>query len=91
MRVGPGGGTFLGHPHTWMHFREHWQPTLLYRGRYEDWEAAGSKPVKDLAREKLLHIRATHQPRPIPEAAKPKIATIIERARSRAAEAAVAI
>ena len=89
--VGPGGGTFLGHPHTWMHFREHWQPTLLYRGRYEDWEAAGSKEVRDLVKEKLRHIRTTHQPNPVPEAAKPKIAAIIERARSRAAEATEAV
>jgi trimethylamine--corrinoid protein Co-methyltransferase len=82
--VGPGGGTFLGHPHTWMHFREHWQPSLLYRGRYEDWEAAGSKTVGDLTREKLQHIRRTHVPKPVPEAAKKRIAAIIERARGRA-------
>ncbi len=86
--VGPGGGTFLGHPHTWMHFREHWQPTLLYRGRYEDWAAAGSTEVSDLAKEKIQRIKATHQPKPLPEEAKVKIASVIERARARAAEAA---
>ncbi len=81
--VGPGGGTFLGHPHTWMHFREQWEPTLLYRGRYEEWEAAGSKSVRDLVKEKLSHIRATHHPKSIPDAAQKRISAIIERARSR--------
>jgi trimethylamine--corrinoid protein Co-methyltransferase len=35
--VGP-GGSFLGQRHTRQHMREHWQPTLIDRRPYDQWE-----------------------------------------------------
>ncbi len=35
--VGP-GGNFLGQRHTRQHMREHWQPTLIDRRPYNQWE-----------------------------------------------------
>ena len=35
--VGP-GGSFLGQRHTRQHMREHWQPTLIDRRPYNQWE-----------------------------------------------------
>ena len=46
-------------------------------------KSLAEKPFGDLVKEKLQHIRATHQPKPIPDEANKKIAAIIERARTR--------
>ncbi|MFQ5872606.1 MAG: trimethylamine methyltransferase family protein [Dehalococcoidia bacterium] len=81
--VGPGGGTFLEHQHTFRHFREHWQPTLLSRMRYEDWVAGGRKSTFDHVKERLQKILRTHQPKPIPEQARKAIDDIIRRVRAR--------
>lgn len=81
--IGPGGGMFLDHPHTYKHFREFWQPTLITRLEYEDWEAGGSKSMEDLVKERLQDIICNHKPKPIPDEAKKKIGRIIERARAR--------
>jgi trimethylamine--corrinoid protein Co-methyltransferase len=35
--VGP-GGSFLGQRHTRQHMREHWQPTLIDRRPYDQWQ-----------------------------------------------------
>ncbi len=85
--IGPGGGTFLGHPHTFRHFKDYWRPTLIPRQSYEDWEADGKKTAMDRVQTRLREIMSTHQPKPIPESAKPKIAEIIQRARERVAVA----
>ncbi len=82
--IGPGGGTFLKHQHTFRHFREHWQPTFMSRMRYEDWVAGGSKSTEERVRERLQEIMRTHQPKPIPEQARKTIDEIIQRARARA-------
>ncbi|MEE9248103.1 MAG: trimethylamine methyltransferase family protein [Dehalococcoidia bacterium] len=81
--IGPGGGTFLGHQHTFSHFREHWQPTFLSRMSYEDWVAGGSKSTNDRVKERLREIMRTHQPKPIPRQARKAIEEIIQRARAR--------
>ncbi len=81
--VGPGGGTYLDHAHTFRHFREHWQPTFLSRMKYEDWVAAGRKSTMDRVKERLREIMRTHQPKPIPEQARKAIDDIIRGARSR--------
>lgn len=81
--VGPGGGVFLDHDHTLRHFREHWQPGIMKRMRYEDWTASGRPSIRDRAREKVQHILSTHRPKPIAAAAQQKIAAIIARARAR--------
>ena len=81
--IGPGGGTFLGHPHTYMHFGEQWRPGLIPWQRHREWVETGSKTTMDHIKERVDHILSTHQPKPLPEAVKPKIAEIIDRARAR--------
>lgn len=44
--VGP-GGHFLYDDHTFKWFRSHWQPTLMDRNSYEEWDAQGRTTMKD--------------------------------------------
>lgn len=54
--VGP-GGHFLEHNHTYDRFRtEIWQPELIDRQVYENWELTGSKPYRDRVRERVIQI-----------------------------------
>ena len=82
--VGPGGGTYLGHPHTYNHFREYWQPTLTRRMNYETWVKAGSQTLGDRVKDRLRNIMDTHQPKPLPATARAKIDEIVEKARVKA-------
>jgi trimethylamine--corrinoid protein Co-methyltransferase len=54
--VGRGEG-FLGHEHTFRHFRTAlWQPALAKRGRRESWVERGGRTLEDAAREKVREI-----------------------------------
>jgi trimethylamine--corrinoid protein Co-methyltransferase len=47
------GGDFLGEEHTLRNFRKEFaEPSVLFRGRREAWEAAGSKPLHEVAEQK---------------------------------------
>ncbi len=83
--VGPGAGTYLGHEHTFRHFRDFWQPGLMPYVSHETWEAQGSRTMDDRVRERTREIVVTHRPKPIPESARNAIAGIIGQARERAA------
>ncbi|MGA2762424.1 MAG: trimethylamine methyltransferase family protein [Spirochaetia bacterium] len=65
--VGP-GGNYLGEDHTIRHFREHWQPTLFDRQRFDSWQASGSRGLRARLREKTLDIMAGHAGSPLPDA-----------------------
>lgn len=88
--IGAGGGTYLGHPHTYRHFRERWTSRLEPNQRYEEWVEDGSKTMDDHVKERLREIIATHRPKPIPEQAQRTIDRIIQRARDRASAGAAA-
>ena len=63
--VGP-GGNFIAHEHTASHFRdEFWFPTLMDRGRYSQWQKAGSKTMGDRLRERTADIIANHKVDPL--------------------------
>ncbi len=83
--VGPGAGTFLGSMHTYRHMKDFWQPTIMPRQRYEEWEASGKKTLDDHVEEKMWDIINTHEPKPIPDSARQTIDDIIAIARERAA------
>jgi len=53
--VGP-GGHYLYEDHTMKWFRHHWQPTLMERNSYEDWDAKGRSTMKDRIIEKTREI-----------------------------------
>jgi trimethylamine--corrinoid protein Co-methyltransferase len=61
--VGP-GGHFLEHDHTYKRFKhEIWQPELIDRQNFENWEMTGSKSFKDRVHERVLEIlEAEHEP-----------------------------
>ncbi len=78
-RVGP-GGNFLGDPHTAKHFRQNWQTELSDFNSFENWTAAGSRTMLERAREKVFHILANHQPRPVTAEVKSKIDQVLKKA-----------
>ena len=43
-------GDFMGTEHTRRHFREGWQPRLIDRNSYDQWQAKGGTSMRDRAR-----------------------------------------
>ena len=75
-QVGP-GGHFLGEDHTLKHFRnEHWHPAIMDRQNYFAWEKSGSKTMGERVKEKLREILSHHQPKPLADDVKNRIAAI---------------
>ena len=63
--VGP-GGQYLSTKHTRQHYKEEqFTPTLLSKLRYESWREAGSKDIREEAKEKAKRILKGHQPEPL--------------------------
>lgn len=57
--VGP-GGHYLEHDHTFERFRtDIWQPKMIDRKNWEDWNAGGSKRHGDRVRERVIEILET--------------------------------
>jgi len=85
--VGP-GGEFVSTKETARRCRtEIWNPTLMDRDRWAQWEAAGAKTMQERIREKLRRILETHQPPPLPAGAAERIEAILQRAEERVAGA----
>ncbi|GBC86981.1 hypothetical protein HRbin12_00981 [bacterium HR12] len=79
--VGP-GNVFLGEAHTLKHFRELWSPRVLsWEGR-QPWEEAGSKTLRERARERVFHVWETHRPEPLAEDVVEAMRAVIERRRA---------
>jgi trimethylamine--corrinoid protein Co-methyltransferase len=82
-KVGP-GGEFMSERHTAKHCRtEIWNPTLMDREPWVNWQAAGAQTTLDRVRAKLRGILATHQPPPLPDGAAEKIEAILKAAEER--------
>lgn len=85
-RVGP-GGQFMSERHTAKHCRtEIWNPTLMDRDPWVNWQVAGAQTMLDRIRDKLRDILAAHQPPPLPEGVASKIETILQQAEERERE-----
>ncbi|MGD9066948.1 MAG: trimethylamine methyltransferase family protein, partial [Desulfobacterales bacterium] len=53
------GNQFLTEDHTLKHFRsENWEPDLIDRYRYDEWESNGKKDLAHRAQERIEHILA---------------------------------
>jgi trimethylamine--corrinoid protein Co-methyltransferase len=63
--VGP-RGHFLTAAHTRAHLREIWQPTVMERTPWGQWEKQGRPSANTKAREKARQILASHVPEPLP-------------------------
>ena len=64
--VGP-AGEFITHEHTYNNFKRLSHPTLMNRDTRENWEAAGSPDIVDVAYEKSLDILENYKPEPRPQ------------------------
>lgn len=85
-RIGP-GGEFMSAKETAKRCRaEIWNPTLMDRDRWANWEAAGAKTMQERIREKLRRILETHQPPPLPEGVAEQIEAVLRRAEERVQE-----
>ncbi|MBW2515363.1 MAG: trimethylamine methyltransferase family protein [Deltaproteobacteria bacterium] len=62
--IGP-GGEFLSHDHTFDHFRDWFQPTVIDRSNWETWTNAGSKTYQDRLVPEIDRLLEAHQPEPL--------------------------
>jgi trimethylamine--corrinoid protein Co-methyltransferase len=80
-KVGP-GDIYLGEEHTLAHFRELWLPRALsWEGR-DAWEAAGSKTLRERARDKVFEVWESHQVEPLSDDVLKDMRAIIEARRA---------
>jgi trimethylamine--corrinoid protein Co-methyltransferase len=83
--VGP-GGEFISSKETARRCRtEIWNPTLMDRNAWVNWEAAGSQTMYDRIKARLREILATHKPPPLPDGAAERIEAILQVAEAREA------
>ncbi len=71
---------FLGTDHTLRHVREGWQPRLVDRQNYEQWEASGGTSMRDRARAKIDGILAEGPRHVLPPDVEKQIKAIADRA-----------
>jgi trimethylamine--corrinoid protein Co-methyltransferase len=82
-QVGP-AGEFMSAEETARRCRaEIWQPRLMDRQRWENWQAAGATTMNDRIRDRLRSILATHTPPPLPPGAADAIQAVIDAAEAR--------
>jgi len=81
--VGP-GGNFITSEHTFANFRtEIWQPTLMDRTTYNEWDRNGKKTMRQRLNEKAKAILQDYKPQPLSENVVNQLDDIIERAEQR--------
>jgi trimethylamine--corrinoid protein Co-methyltransferase len=81
--VGP-GGHYLDHDHTYDRFRtEIWQPQLMDRNVYENWELAGSKDFQQRVHERVIELLETETEPLLDEAMYKELRRICELADAR--------
>jgi trimethylamine--corrinoid protein Co-methyltransferase len=82
-KVGP-GNHYLTQRHTLENFRkEHYIPRILNREKRKTWENAGSKDLREIAREEVKRILKTHQPEPLDRDVEKELKRIIEEVEKR--------
>jgi trimethylamine--corrinoid protein Co-methyltransferase len=85
-RVGP-GGHFLTVSHTRDHFQEEiWRPKHLNRDSPAPWAKRGGPRYEEVVTQKARDILKTHQPRPLPEPVRQRLAEIAAEAEDALAE-----
>jgi trimethylamine--corrinoid protein Co-methyltransferase len=85
--VGP-EGEFITAEETAARCRQEiWQPSLMDRQPWEEWEAAGAQTMRARIKARLGKILANHEPPPLPQGAAERIAAILAAAEARASEA----
>jgi trimethylamine--corrinoid protein Co-methyltransferase len=77
--VGP-DGDFMSTNHTLSHFRKDWYPKLFDRRNHDEWAAAGSKTLRQRARERALELLESHRPEPLPADVQRRLDEIVREA-----------
>lgn len=80
--VGP-GGNFLSETHTFNHFKEFWQPSVLISQPREEWEAEGKKDLGYRLNARVKEIIAQGTRNPLSEKAIAQLDEILARAEAR--------
>jgi trimethylamine--corrinoid protein Co-methyltransferase len=84
--VGP-GGQYLDQRHTLEYLRkEHYLPTIINRERMERWERAGSKDLREVAREEAKRILKEHRPEPLDRGVEENLKKIVKEVEKRESE-----
>ena len=82
-RTRPGSG-FVADEHTLSHFREsQWSPRIIDRKRYDIWEKAGSKDMRERANLRAKQLLNEHQAPPLPQAVEEVIEDVLKERNSR--------
>lgn len=75
---------YLTQKHTIKNFmKEHYIPKIINREKRETWEKAGSKDLREIAREEVKRILKTHQPEPLDRDVEKELKRIIEEVEKR--------
>jgi trimethylamine--corrinoid protein Co-methyltransferase len=84
--VGP-GGQYLDQRHTLEYLRkEHYLPMIVSRERMERWERAGSKDLREVAREEAKRILKEHRPEPLDRGVEEDLKKIVKEVEKRESE-----
>ena len=83
--VGP-AGEFITHEHTYNNFKKLSNPKMMNRDNRENWEAAGSPDIAEIAFEKSQDILQNYQPKPRPEKVQKELDSIYAEYWQRVAE-----
>lgn len=82
-RVGP-AGEYMSDEHTYMHFKDHWFPTLMDRKTHENWLADGGSTMGDRVKTKVKQILDTHKPAQLQDKVSTELKSILDRAYKKA-------
>jgi trimethylamine--corrinoid protein Co-methyltransferase len=77
--VGP-GGHFMDTEQTLTRFRDFWYPSLLDRGRREQWLAEGATTLGQRLNTRVREIVKEHRPKPLDTAVRDRLWEIVARA-----------
>jgi trimethylamine--corrinoid protein Co-methyltransferase len=77
-------GDYLGHAHTYEHFREPYYSKLADKRQYDDWVGQGATTMEQRAAEQVETILQSHEPAPLPEDVGDALRLIVERDSERA-------
>jgi trimethylamine--corrinoid protein Co-methyltransferase len=74
------GNQYLTETHTYDHFRaENWQPDLMDRNRYDEWDESGRKDLAERAQERVKEILTGPRPAYLDERQTEELSGIIKR------------
>ncbi len=83
--VGP-AGEFITHEHTYNNFKKLSSPKMMNRDNRENWEAAGSPDIAEIAFEKSQDILQNYQPEPRSEKVQKELDSIYAEYEQKVAE-----